>query len=400
MSLPLNQIQLAAQQTFPATIEFARQLISIPSMSGKESHIAQAIANEMTRLGYDEVRTDQAGNVIGKISGGDGPAVILNGHMDHVDAGPAENWPYPPFSGQIVDNELWGRGSLDMKGPVACMIHAAAIFKQLGLAPPGDVYVTIAVFEELGGLGTQHLTSHLKAQAAICGEPSHNVLRRGHRGRVELVAEFIGKPIHASVPHLGLNPHYGAAAFIQALAGLSMPNDSTLGASTVAPTLYRTDQISPNVVPGHVYLTLDWRNIPQETPAEVVQKLQSLLDATLAGSDLTATVAVTTTKLTTYTGLSVDFPSIFPSFLLPEAHPLVQAAHQSLVEVLGRDDGINIWRFATDGGHLMMAGIPTVGFGPGDETLAHTNQERLNLDQMKESIAGYAAITLALGQAA
>jgi acetylornithine deacetylase/succinyl-diaminopimelate desuccinylase-like protein len=179
-----------------------------------------------------------------------------------------------------------------------------------------------------------------------------------------------------------------------------MVSDATLGASTVTPTLYRTDQTSPNVVPGYVHLTLDWRNIPQESPAEIVQKLQALLDTTLAGSEVTATVGVVTSKLTTYTGMTQDFPSVFPSFLLPEAHPLVQAAHRTLVEVLGRDDGIDIWRFATDGGHLMMAGIPTVGFGPGDETLAHTNQERIDLNQMKEAIAGYAAIALALGQAA
>jgi acetylornithine deacetylase/succinyl-diaminopimelate desuccinylase-like protein len=175
MPLPLDQIQLAAAHIYPPTIEFAQQLISIPSMSGAEATIAQAISQKMSALGYDEVWAAPAGNIIGKINGGDGPAVILNGHMDHVDIGPAENWPYPPFSGQIVGNELWGRGAVDMKSQVACMIHAAAIFKQLGLTPPGNVYVTIAVMEELGGLGTQYLTSHLKAQAAICGEPSHNV---------------------------------------------------------------------------------------------------------------------------------------------------------------------------------------------------------------------------------
>jgi acetylornithine deacetylase/succinyl-diaminopimelate desuccinylase-like protein len=71
-----------------------------------------------------------------------------------------------------------------------------------------------------------------------------------------------------------------------------------------------------------------------------------------------------------------------------------------LAEVLGRDEGIDIWRFATDGGHLMAAGIPTIGFGPGDERLAHTNQERMSLAQMEEAIVAYAALILTLAETA
>jgi acetylornithine deacetylase/succinyl-diaminopimelate desuccinylase-like protein len=96
--------------------------------------------------------------------------------------------------------------------------------------------------------------------------------------------------------------------------------------------------------------------------------------------------------------MAETFPSIFPSFLLPEDHPLLQAGQKALSEALGRDDGIDIWRFATDGGHLMAAGIPTVGFGPGDERLAHTNQERINLAQMNEAVVAYAALVLALAE--
>lgn len=398
----LENIRLAAQEQQAAMIDFTQQLVRIPSLPGQENEIVPAITHELNNLGYDEVWTDQAGNVIGKISGGDGPVVLLNGHMDHVDPGPHEGWPYPPFSAEIVEGELWGRAAVDMKGPVACMVYAASLLKRIGLTPPGDILMTIAVMEEIGGLGTHYLTSQLRAQAAICGEPSRNILRRGHRGRVQLTARFKGHSAHASVPHLAANPHYGAAAFLAQLPTLTMALDPALGASTVAPTLYATDQISPNVTPGEVYLTLDWRNVPGESTPEIVAKIQSLLDNCLATSslrDIRATVEVATHQLITYTGMAETFPSIFPSFLLPEDHLLLQTARYTLSEALGRDEGIDIWRFATDGGHLMTAGIPTIGFGPGDERLAHTNQERISLAQMSEAVIAYAALILALVEA-
>jgi succinyl-diaminopimelate desuccinylase len=403
MSFPLENIRAIAQERQAAAIAFAQQIVSTSSLPGHENEVAAVISREMKNLGYDRVWTDEAGNVIGKISGGQGPSVLLNGHMDHVDPGPAEGWPYPPFSGQIVDGELWGRASVDMKGPVACMIYAASLFKQIDLTPPGDIWMTVPVMEETGGVGTQHLISHLKADVAICGEPSGNTLRRGHRGRVELQVTFKGRSAHASTPHLALNPHYQAASFLTKLSTLEMAHDETLGTSTVAPTLYATDQISPNVVPGQVFLTLDWRNVPAETPEIIVAKISDLLDSLASDepeNDIQTTVEVKRSKFTTYTGLEKIFPLLFPSFLLAEDDPFLRAAQVTLADVLGRDEGMGVWRFATDGGHLMAAGIPTVGFGPGDERLAHTNQERISLVQMEEAVVAYAALILALAEAA
>lgn len=396
MSISVEQIRTLAQERHAATVAFAQHLVQVPSLSGQEHDVATVVSREMQNLAFDEVWTDGAGNVIGKINGGDGPTVLLNGHMDHVDPGPVEGWPYSPFSGQIVNGHMWGRGAVDMKGPVACMIYAASLFKSLGVTPPGDILMTVPVMEEVGGLGTQYLATQLQADVAICGEPSHNTLRRGHRGRVELEVTFKGRSAHASAPQLGENPHYLAAAFLGQLPGLMMEEQDEVGWSTVTPTLYTTDQTSPNVIPGQVKLILDWRNVPAESPEAIVQKVQSLLDNLPAGHQ--AGVAVVTTRLTTYTGLAQDFPAVFPPFLLAVDTPVVQTAYAALVDVLGRDDGVDIWRFATDGGHLMAAGIPTVGFGPGDENLAHTNQECISLAQMEEAVAGYVALILALGR--
>ena len=157
MTIPLSDIRVAASQCQAAMIDFIQQMVRIPSLPGHERDLALAIQREMERLAYDVVWVDEAGNVIGQIKGGGGPTVLLNGHMDHVDSGPAEGWPQPPFSGIIIDGELWGRASVDMKAPVACMIYAASLFKSLNVTPPGDIYMTVAVMEEIGGLGTEHL---------------------------------------------------------------------------------------------------------------------------------------------------------------------------------------------------------------------------------------------------
>jgi succinyl-diaminopimelate desuccinylase len=397
----------AVEQRADNLIGFTQRIVATPSLSGDEGNVAALIVDELKKLDYDEVWTDEVGNIIGKVNGTGGPAVLLNGHMDVVDPGPAEGWPYPAYSGQIVDGELWGRGSVDMKGPVASMIYAAAQYKQLGLKPPGDLFMTVAVMEEIGGLGTQFMVREVTADAAIVGEPSRNELRLGHRGRIEVQIKFRGRSAHASAPDLAVNPHYAAAEFLKRLPDLKLGKDSVLGKSTIAPTLYRTDQVSANVIPSEVTLFLDWRNVPSETTDVAVEKLNRLIDDCVATGSLDAKfkpeVAVTSADLTTYTGAVKNFASVFPAFSTALNNPLAVAAQAVITAVTGEARPSDVWQFATDGGHLMAAGIPTVGFGPGDDRLAHTNQERIGIEDLKSATATYAplvhALALAIDQA-
>jgi putative selenium metabolism hydrolase len=393
MNLHLNNLKKVTHQLEPALINFAQKLVQIPSLPGHEAVIAKVIQKEMKRLGYDEVAVDDCGNVIGYIKGQDGPTIMFNGHMDHVDPGDEASWPYPPFSGQIFDGALWGRGSVDMKGPLAGMIYMPAVIKSTNLIPPGDIYVVASVMEELGGLGSSYLVTRLKTDLAVIGEPSGNTLRRGHRGRVEMWITIAGKSTHASIPHQGVNPHYTIANFLSKLQGLDMVKDETFGPSSVAPTLYHSDQNSPNVTPGQIRLTLDWRNIPSEPPEEILQKVDKLLQQSLL-EGVKGSVTLATRPFTTYTGITIEHSAVFPSFVLEPTDPLLIQARQTLTQALEREVPLDIWRFATDGGHLMANGIPTIGFGPGDETLAHTNQEHLEIQALNEAFLGYTALAL------
>jgi putative selenium metabolism hydrolase len=374
-----------------ALIDFTQRIVATPSLSGEEGDVAAIIVAELKKLAFDDVWTDAVGNIVGKINGAGGPSVMLNGHMDVVDPGPSDGWPHPAYSGKIVDGHLWGRGSVDMKGPVAAMIYGAACYKKIGVQPAGDVFMTVAVSEEIGGLGSAFLMRDFSADAAIVGEPSRNQLRIGHRGRIELQVKFKGRSAHASAPHLGVNPHFAAAKFLQKLDQLPLADDVTLGPATIAPTLYTTDQVSSNVIPSEAIVFLDWRNVPAETPDHAIAELEKL--ASGCGD---FEVALTRQMRKTYPGPDQDFASIFPPFSTAADHALVKAAAPIIAQATGQTVQPDVWKFATDGGHIHAAGIPVVGFGPGDDALAHTNKERIALADLELGCAIYTPMIAAM----
>jgi succinyl-diaminopimelate desuccinylase len=188
--MPRHSIDLLRQRAETLRepmVEFTRRLVAIPSLPGEEGQVAETVANEMRALGYDEVYIDPTGNVIGLIrataltaSG----SIMFNTHMDQVDVGDPGRWPYPPFAGTVVDGEIWGRGTSDLKGSLACHVYAGALLKASRVPLPNDVYVTGVVQEEIGGHGAAMLADELHTDVVVVGEPSANRLALGHRGKI------------------------------------------------------------------------------------------------------------------------------------------------------------------------------------------------------------------------
>jgi len=373
-------------------VDLLQQMIRTLSLPGHEGELASLVANEMHDLGYDEIRIDEVGNVLGRIEGrGQAPALMFNTHLDHVDVGDPAGWPHPPFGGEIHDDRVWGRGAVDIKGPMAAQVVGVARLLA-GERPPGDVWVTAVVQEEIGGVGARHLAETLPPiPIVVVGEPSHNTLRRGHRGRTELVAHISGRSVHASVPERGVNPLFALGLFLGGLETLKMPTDTDLGPSTVAPTLLRTDQTSANVVPGEVWQTCDWRNIPGQSGEDARAMLQAVAARVLAENPAHAEseidVVVPVIERRTYTGLERPIPGANPAYILPADHPAVVAAEDICREVLKEVRPTGVWQFATDGGHFAEAGMAPVGFGPGDEFLAHTVNEHIEISALEEAMA-------------
>ena len=387
-------------------IAFCQRIVQTPSMPGQEGDVAGLIRAEMERLGYDEVWVDDWGNVVGLLRGRSaGRTLMFNGHMDHVDPGDASDWPYPPFGGEIHAGRLWGRGSADMKGPLAAMVHAVGMLAREGpartdrLRPPGDVYVAAVVLEETGGVGSMGLAQSVRTDFAVVGEPSSNQLARGQRGRTELIVRARGKSVHGSVPHEGVNPHAVLARFLQRLESLNMTQHEVFGASSVVPTLYFTDQVSGNVVPGEAWVHLDWRTAPGETAQDAIAQIQPLLEACMAevpGSQ--GEISIERRDMTTYTGRDIALDFSMEPFLLELDDPLLVRGQQVLASALGRPVEVIPWRFGTDAGKLMAGGIRTIGFGASEAALIHTVQESVPLDMLAEGMLGYAALALELGR--
>ncbi len=360
-------------------------------MPGEEGRVAQLLRQEMESLAYDDVQVDAAGNVIGFLRGsGSGRSLVFNGHMDMVSAGDRAHWHADPFSGHIAGGYLWGRGATDMKGPLACQVYVVPLLRAAGMLPAGDVFVTAVVMEEIGGLGTQHLATHLTADCAVVGEPSNCLLKRGHRGRTGLRVTITGRAGHASTPDRAVNPHPVAAAFLLSLRDLPMATRTDFKTATLTPTVYRSDNESINVIPESVSIHLDWRTVPGEVPEAMVRELQTRLDAVLLPGSR-GTVAVEHDDMLSYAGMSMHLPSIFRPYSLPPDHWVVRQAE----EALGGEPA-GFWPFATDGGHLHDAGIPPVGYGPGLEEHCHIADERISIEQMERALAGNAMLALAL----
>ena len=170
-----------------------------------------------------------------------------------------------------------------------------------------------------------------------------------------------------------------------------MPTDKDLGPSTVAPTLLRTDQTSANVVPGEVWQTCDWRNIPGQSGEDARDMLQEValraLAANPAHAESEIDVVVPVIDRRTYTGLDRPIPGSNPAYILPTDHPAVLAAEEICRDVLKEERPTGVWQFATDGGHFAEAGMAPVGFGPGDEFLAHTVNEHIEIVALEEAMA-------------
>lgn len=372
-------------------VPFLQRLIQTPSLPGNEGEMAELVATQMRELGYADVEIDEVGNVVGLIRGrGEAPALMFNTHLDHVDVGDPALWPHPPFGGEIHNDAIWGRGAVDIKGPMAAQIFGVATLLNEA-PPPGDVWVTCVVQEEIGGVGARHLAAQRDFPVVVVGEPSRNTVRRGHRGRTELVVHVTGRSAHASVPSAGVNPLTSLGRFLAKLESIEMPEDPDLGPSSVAATLLRTDQISANVIPGEVWQTCDWRNIPGQSGEDARTELQELADRTVqAGASVEVEIPVFDRR--TYTGLDRPIPGSNPAYILAVDDPVVVAAARITADIVGEERPVGIWKFATDGGHFAEAGMLPVGFGPGDELLAHTIDEHIEIPAVEEAMRVNAAL--------
>jgi putative selenium metabolism hydrolase len=373
---------------------FLRDMVRTPSLSTQEGAVAERIVAEMKQLGFRDVRTDRIGNVVGWIGPGHGPVLMLNGHMDTVRVSDPKTWSHAPFGAKVEGDLLYGLGACDMKGGLAAMVYGAKLLRDAGVSLKGDVVVACVVQEEpCEGIGSRVLIEEegVRPDWVVLGEPSGLDITRGHRGRLEMQIVTHGRSAHAAYPHLGKNAIYTAARLVfglELLAG-QLGDDAFLGPGTLAVTGISSSASSRNAVPYRCELIIDRRLTLGENETMALAEVQRVI----AREAVQAEVEVTEYNATSYTGYDCHAREFYPAWVMPEDHPLVAAAVRAARAQLRRRPQVGRWDFSTEGTYTAgVAGIPTVGFGPGDPHQAHTADEHIRLADVYAAAEVYARL--------
>ncbi|HET7229715.1 MAG TPA: M20/M25/M40 family metallo-hydrolase [Longimicrobium sp.] len=387
--------------SFERAIGFAAELIRIPSLPGEEGEVARRIVDEMWALGYDEARTDRAGNVIGRVAGtGASLPLMLSSHMDVVEAGDPASWEHDPWGGTVAGGCLHGRGAMDLKGPLALQVYAAARF--VAERPAGDLLVVCSVHEEKGGWGMMQLmqSGTVSPGAMILAEATGGDLCTGHRGHAELAVEIHGVAAHASTPEQGRNPNRVLPHVLLALAEISaaQPEHPVLGAATFTPTSIECWPRGGNVIPERVRVTLDLRVLPGWNEEAALGEIRARIAERVPPEEgVRVEVLPGHAEFRAWTGWASEDSNFTPGFLMDDDHPVVRAAAQAIGAATGEAPLIRPWKFGTDGGHACGThGVPTIGYAPGREALAHTNRERLELSAARAAYDTYPGLIRAV----
>lgn len=374
-------------------VGFVQGLVRIDSRTYHEGKAVAWLAERMRSYGYDEVRIDPAGNCLGRV--GSGPMVVLaDAHIDTVEPGDPADWGFDPLEGRIEGGFIRGRGVIDDKGCLSAMVFAGRAIKELGYGEECTLWVSGSISEEdVEGSCVRAMmerNADIKPKLIVVGEASEMMIVRGHKGRALVKMVVKGKAAHASAAWKGENALIKALPLI---AGIDRKDDFAehpfLGKGSIEVTKVICDTPSLNTIPGKVTIIADRRISLGESQQEILDELKPLL----ALSD--AAAAIDTEEITTYTGYGIVQTDYFPSWVLEEGHPAIQAAAKAYEAIVGRPARIGKWDFCTNATYLCgVTGIPSVGFGPGDESLCHSTEETLSIDELAVAAGVYAMIPL------
>ena len=365
---------------------FLQDLIRIHALSEQEMEIGARVLLELEKLGFDAALRDEHGNIFGVVRGLEpGPAWLLITHLDHVHEGDLSLWTHPPYEAILEQDSVrgrWihGRGAVDIKGPLSAQVYALGELLARGQRPQNDVVVAAFVQEETGGYGIARFMESLDQNhcpkvgsvlegkifsigPVLVGEPSSNTVMLGHRGVCNVEVVFHGVAHHASLGLNDQNPMFELAKVLARLETLDLPIHPIVGRSTLTPTQVRCDSGSHNLTSNTVTLMLDWRFTESETDKEAL--LETLLEGVNASYILHPLWTVQNT----------------PGFWIEPGHALVQ----KVLEHVPNKQTV-IWKFATDGRYTFRDGIPSVGYGPGDSSLAHTTGEKVSVFELLEHV--------------
>lgn len=376
-------------------IQFLVDFIAKKSVTYHEQEAVLFLQEKMESFGFDEVRVDAVGNVLGRV--GCGKKVLLyDAHIDTVEPGDAADWGFDPLCAKIENGVIHGRGAVDDKGPLTAAVFAARALKELRLDRDFTMWVSGSLSEEdVEGSAVQAMmqqNTDIQPDGVIVAECSSNQIMRGHKGRALLRITVPGKCAHGSEAWRGDNALIKALPIIEGIDKMKFDKeDPELGGGTIEVTDCECFAPSHNTIPGKVVITCDRRIACGESIEELLADIEPLF------SSIPGVVAeVDTEKVKTYRDFDITCTDYFPSWILPEDHPMVEASVQAYEAMFGGEKPeIGVLPCCTNATHFCgRMGIPSIVFGPGELADCHSTYDRVGVDEMLKSIKFYAALPL------
>jgi len=400
----VEEIKHRVEDSREEIVRFMRDICAIPSMDGQLKDVGERIGSEMTKLDFEEVRFDKMGNILGRIGNGK-RVIVYDSHIDTVGVGDPSTWGWDPFKGKVENDILFARGACDEKGSTPGMVHGLAMARDLGFLEGTTAYYFGNMEEWCDGIAPNtfvEVDPGVRPDFVVIGEPTKMQVYRGHKGRIELRITATGRSAHAASHYLGDNAVYKMLAIITQIRELDrrmrfgMGYHPVQGYPSVAVTDVTARTASLNAVPDQFTIYIDRRITSSEPRDEVIAQIKGLIPDYLQDEIHVEELFYETPS---YTGFVFPVSKFYPPWLLDDAHPLTQAGQGTVEALWGEKRMLGTWDFSTNGTYWAgKAGIPSIGFGPGDEKYAHTSLEQVSLNEVVAATEFYALFPKVLAE--
>jgi succinyl-diaminopimelate desuccinylase len=356
------------------TLELTKELIARPSVTPDDQGCQQVIADRLRKIGFtiENLRFEDVDNLWAR-KGNDTPLFVFAGHTDVVPSGPAEQWKHDPFTPTIDGDDLYGRGTVDMKSSIAAMICACENFIDKYPGHQGSIGFLITSDEEGPSInGTVKVVEVLekrneKIDWCLVGEPSStntvgDVIKNGRRGSLSGTLTVKGTQGHIAYPHLAENPIHCFAPAMRDLVSESWDK----GNDFFPPTSFQISNFNAgtganNVIPGHAEILFNIRFSTEITHEEIRQRIHQILDK----HDL---------------DYEIDWALSGNPFLTPEGR-LIDATISAIEQVRGFKTELSTSGGTSDGRFIAPTGAQVIELGPLNKTI-HKIDEHINIAEL------------------
>lgn len=384
----INNKVISDETLVDEAVKVLKEMVNFKTVNepGDEKPLAEYIKKFLDDIGL-ETELDDLGdnraNVIGRLRGtGERETLLFNGHLDTVPPGDIE-WQYNPYSGDIVDGKVYGRGTADMKGGLAAMLIALKTIKNSGLELKGDFVYSATAGEETVSIGAVKFVNDGGLDdigAIIIGEPSSEKINIAEKGAFWIEITTYGQTAHGAFPGKGVNAVVYMNYLVSKLLKYKFKYEKneivghpTMNISTIH------GGVKTNVVPDKCSITIDMRTVPGMEHDEIIADFEKIIN-----------------KLSTeISGFKADIKVLNNRKAVEtnSDHPFVKLAEDTYKEVFGKYIKATGVSFYTDASIFLPAKqVPCIFYGPGDSNMAHQPNEYITIDSLENAIKYYVGL--------